>query len=66
MYFRENKAGETTAGAYLISISGIVNGVQQIGAGALFIVKNYIIGLIWGNNSICLFDFHSKDKNGNL
>ena len=38
----QNKIGEVTAGAYLISISEIVNSVQQIGAGALFIVKNYI------------------------
>ena len=38
----QNKIGEVTAGAYLISISEIVNSVQQIGAGALFIVKSYI------------------------
>ena len=41
MEFLENKTGEITAGAYLISISEIVNGVQQIGAGALVIVNKY-------------------------
>ena len=37
--------GEITFGAYL-SIVEIVNSVQQIGAGALLIVNNYILGLI--------------------
>ena len=66
MGFLENKAGEITARAYLISISEIVNGVQQFGAGALLIAKNYILGLIWRNDSIYLFDSHSKDENGNI
>ena len=43
---------EITPGAYLISISEIVNYVQQIGADALLIVNNYILGLIWGNDLI--------------
>ena len=43
-----------------------MNCVQQIGAGALLIVKNYILGLIWGNSSIYLFDSHIKDENGHL
>ena len=38
--FLENKTREITAGAYLISISGIVNGVQQIGADVLAIANN--------------------------
>ena len=50
----------------MISISEIVNGVQQIGAGALVIVKKYILDLIWGNDSTYLFDSLSKDENGNL
>ena len=64
--FLENKTGEITAGAYLISVSEIVNGVQQIGAGAILIASNYILGLTWENDSIYLFDSHSKDGNGNL
>ena len=50
--FLENKTGGITAGAYLISISKIANVIQQIRAGALLIVKNYILGLTWGNDSI--------------
>ena len=50
----------------MLSITEIVNSVQQIGAGAVLIVNNYILGLIWGNDSIHLFDSHSKDENGNL
>ena len=47
MEFLENKTGEITAGAYLISISELVTAVQQIGAGPLLIVNNYILDLIW-------------------
>ena len=65
--FLENKTGETTAGAYQVSITENKNSVQQLGASALLIVSNYILGLIWGNEStIYLFDSHSKDENGNL
>ena len=42
----ENKTGEITAGAYLLSIAEIVKGVQEIGAGVLLIINNYILGLI--------------------
>ena len=66
MEFLENNTGKITAVAYLISISEIVNSVQQIGAGALLIVNNYILGLSWRNDSIYLFDSHSKDENGDL
>ena len=64
--FLENNTGEITAGAYLPSIAEIVNSVQHTGISALLIVNNYILGLIWGNYSIYLFDSRSKDKNGNL
>ena len=40
--------------------------IQLARAGALLIVKNYNLGLIWENNSIYLFDSQSKDENGNL
>ena len=43
-----------------------MNGAHQIGAGDVFIVNNYILGLIWGDDSIYLFDSHSKNENGNL
>ena len=64
--FLEIKTGEITAGAYLLSVVEIVNSVQQTGTGTLLIVNNYILGLIWGNDSIYLFDSHSKDVNGNV
>ena len=44
----------------MIYISEIVNGFQQIGPVALFIVNNYSLGLILGNGSVFLFDSHSK------
>ena len=37
--FLENKTGEITAGAYLLSIAEIVNAAQEIGAGVLLIVN---------------------------
>ena len=62
----KNKTREITGGAYLLSIAKIVNRIQQIGTGALLIVNNCILGLIWRIDSIYLFDLHSKDENGNL
>ena len=62
----ENKTGEITAGAYLLSITEIVNSAQQFGTGILLIVNNYILGLIWGTDSIYMFDSHSKDEYRNL
>ena len=64
--FLENKTGKITAVAHLIAVSEIVNGVQQIRADTLLIVSNYILGLIWGNDSIYQFDSHTKDENGNF
>ena len=52
--------------AYLLSIVETVNSFQQIESGALLIVNNYVLGLIWGIYSIYLFDWHSIDGNGNL
>ena len=52
--FLELKTGEITAGAYLITISEILSGIQQIGTGALLIVNNFILDLMWGNDSIYL------------
>ena len=62
----KNMTGEIAAGAYLLSIVEIVNSLQKIGTGALLIVTNYVLGLILGNDSIYLFDFHSKVENGSL
>ena len=64
--FLENKTGEITARAYLLSISEIVNGVQQTGTGVLLTVNNYILGPVWGIDSTYPSDSQSEDKNHNL
>ena len=64
--FLENKIGEITAGEYFLSITEIVNSVDQIWTAALPIVNNYMLGLIWRTDSPYLFDSHNKDENGNL
>ena len=61
--FIENKTGEITAGAYSASIVDVVNNVQQFRTGVLLVINNNILGLIWGNYSIYLFDSHSTDEN---
>ena len=43
----ESKTREITAGAYLLSVTEVVNSAQQIETGAVLIVNNYILGLIW-------------------
>ena len=48
-----NRTREVTAGAYLVSITKIVIDCQQIGTGALLIINNYILGLLWENQ--CFF-----------
>ena len=45
MDFLENKTGEITVRTYLLSITEIVNSVQQTGTGVLLIVNNYILDL---------------------
>lgn len=51
----------------MLCITDIKNSVQEAGTGALLIVSNYILGLIWRNDStIYLFDSHFIDENENL
>ena len=64
--FLNNRTGEITVGAYLMSITEIVSDSQQIGAGALLIIANYILGLLWGNRCVFPFDSHSKDEIGRM
>ena len=51
---------------HICSLSQKLNSVQHTGTGALLIVNNYTFDLIWGLDSIYLFDLHSKDEKGNL
>ena len=55
-----------TAGAYLASITEVVSVCQQIGTSSLLIINNYILGLLWRNQSFFLFDSYSKDKIGRM
>ena len=54
----------------MVSIVEIVSGFQERGNPItlinLLIVSNYMLGLISGNNCFYLFDFHSKDKTGQV
>ena len=45
--FLNNRTGEITAGTYLIT--EIMCDCQQIGVGALLIIINHILGLLWRN-----------------
>ena len=49
--FLNNKTGEISDGAYFVPITEIVSGWQKIDTGALLIINNYILGLLWGNQS---------------
>ena len=66
IHFLNIRPGEVTAGAYLVSITDIVNDCQQIGTGALLIVNNYILGTLWGNQCFITFKSHSKDEIGKI
>ena len=60
----QNRTGEITAGAYFVSIIEIVSDCQQKGTGALLIINNYLLGLLWGNQCCFLFESYSKDEIG--
>ena len=50
-----------------MSTTEIVSDCQQIGTGALLIINNYILGLLWGSQCFfSLFDAHSKDEIGRM
>ena len=49
-----------------MSVTEIVSDSQEIDAGALFIVVNNILGLLWGNRCVFPFDSHSKDEIGRM
>ena len=66
IHFLNIRTGEVIAGAYLVSITDIVNDCQQIGTGVLLIVNNYILGTLWGNQCFIRFDSHSKDETGKI
>ena len=65
--YLDHKTGEITAGEYLLLTVEIRKNARQIRAGSLLFVNNYVLGLIWRNDStIFLPDSHNKDENGIL
>ena len=46
--FYKTRQEKLQLGHILLSITEIINSVQQIDTGALLIANNYILGLIWG------------------
>ena len=56
------RTGEITARAYLVSFTEIVSDCQQIGTGAMLIINNYILGLLWGNQWFFSIWFYCKDE----
>ena len=44
----------------------IVSDCQQIFTRALFIINNYILGLLWENHCFLIFDSRSKDEIGRM
>ena len=49
-----------------MSITETVSDSQEIGTGALLIINNYILSLLWGNQCFCLFYSHSKYEIGRM
>lgn len=64
--FLESMTGDITVALCLLSVAEIVYIIEQIGTGTLLIINNYLLGLIWGSDSMYFFDAHSKNENGNL
>ena len=64
--FVNNKTEEITAGLYLVSVTEIVSDCQQLGTGALLIINDHILGILWGNQHFFLYDSHSKDEIGRI
>ena len=66
IFLLDNKTGEITLYAYLVSLKGIIDSCLNIGSGVLLIIRGYIFGLLWGKECVYLFDSHSKDFGGNI
>ena len=62
----ENKIGEITSSRYLTSIVDIVGNCSNLGNGALLIINDYALGVVWGKICFFLFDPHSKNSSGNI
>ena len=65
-FLLDNKDGEITLSAYLVSLKEVIESCLNIGSGALLIISGYIFGLIYRKECVYLFDSHSKDYKGNI
>ena len=64
--FFGKRTEEITAGAYFVSVTEIISNCQHVSNGILFIVNNYVLGLLWGNQCFFVFDSYTNDKNDNI
>ena len=51
---------------YLLSSLKDICSIKQIETSAVIVVNNYVLDLLWGFNSIYLFDSHNKEENCHL
>ena len=63
MEILDSETGEIKVCGYFLSIAEV--SFKQVGTVSLLNVHNYTLDQIWGNNSIYLFDYVSKDGNHN-
>ena len=61
VYYFENRTGEITAEAYLVSITEIISGFQQLATGALFIVNNCVLGVVM-RKPVLLFVWFTQQR----
>ena len=70
IFLLDNKTGEITLNAYLVSLKEIIESCLNIWSGALLIIRliisGYIFGILWEKDFVYLFDSHSKDDEGNI
>ena len=62
--YLENMTGEICLNAYITSISQIISNCQCLGNGALLIINNYTLSILWGRQCFFIFDSHSRDEEG--
>ena len=49
-----------------MSFTEIVSDCQQLGTGALLIINDHSLGILWGNQCFFLYDSHRKDEIGRI
>ena len=62
----DNKTGEMTLNAHLISLREIIESCLYIESGALLTISRYIFRIFGGKDCVYLFASHSKDSEINM